>query len=57
MWGAFANSDAEQQLVRPEPLPGHLPPPILLQAQQERSAQQAHGYVVMPASHPGSPDS
>ena len=55
--GAFANSDAEQQLVRPEPLPGHLSPPILLQAQQERSAQQAHGYVVMPASHPGSPDS
>ena len=24
-------------------------PPVLLQAQQERSTQQAHGYVVMPA--------
>ena len=53
------------QLIRPEPCPGqHLPdhpvnlrpgdlghlfPPILLQTQQKRSAQQAEGHVVMPA--------
>ena len=28
---------------------GIFSPPVLLQAQQERSTQQAHGYVVMPA--------
>ena len=54
-----------QQLSRPEPFPGqhfphhpvdlrprdpgHLFPPSLLQVQQERSAQQAHRHVVMPA--------
>ena len=27
---------------------GHLFPPVLLQTQQERPAQQAHGHVVMP---------